>query len=96
MFSDAGIGGMSRGFHRLWQNHLLPRRWMNRPRPILLNSWEAAYFDFDEEKLLAIAGAAAPPAGDREQPRRRQAAACGEPVRRIAPGRQQGRRDHSC
>ncbi len=59
VFSDAGIGGMSRGFHRLWQNHLLPRRWMNRPRPILLNSWEAAYFDFDEEKLVSIAAAAA-------------------------------------
>ncbi len=59
VISDAGIGGMSRGFHRLWQNHLLPRRWIGRPRPILLNSWEAAYFDFDEDKLVSIAAAAA-------------------------------------
>ncbi len=59
VYSDGGIGGMSRGFHRLLENHLLPRRWMHRARPVLLNSWEAAYFDFDEEKLLAIARAAA-------------------------------------
>ena len=59
VYSDAGIGGMSRGFHRLMENHLLPRRWMHRARPVLLNSWEAAYFDFDEDKLLAIAKAAA-------------------------------------
>jgi len=59
VYSDAGIGGMSRGFHALLENHLLPRRWMHVARPVLLNSWEAAYFDFDEEKLLAIAKAAA-------------------------------------
>ena len=59
VISGDGLGGMSRGFHKLWQNHLLPRRWMNRPRPVLLNSWEAAYFDFDEDKLVSIAGAAA-------------------------------------
>ena len=50
---------MSRGFHRLWERHLLPVKWVARPRPVLLNSWEAAYFDFDEDKLLSIAKAAA-------------------------------------
>ena len=59
VYSDEGIGGMSRGFHALWENHLLPVRWMNRKRPVLLNSWEAAYFDFNHDKLLAIAKAAA-------------------------------------
>ena len=59
VYSDGGIGGMSRGFHALLENHLLPRRWMHKARPVLLNSWEAAYFDFDEEKLLDIAKAAA-------------------------------------
>ena len=58
VWSDGGLGGMSRAFHRLWSRHLLPQRWVNRRRPVLLNSWEAAYFDFDEEKLLGIAGAA--------------------------------------
>ena len=59
VYSDEGIGGMSRAFHALWENHLLPVRWMNRKRPVLLNSWEAAYFDFNHDKLLAIAKAAA-------------------------------------
>ena len=59
VISDEGIGGMSRGFHKLWENHLLPARWMHRARPVLLNSWEAAYFDFDEDKLVSIAKAAA-------------------------------------
>ena len=59
VYSGEGVGGMSRGFHRLWENHLLPRRWMEKDRPVLLNSWEAAYFDFDEDKLVAIAAAAA-------------------------------------
>ena len=57
--SGQGIGGMSRAFHALWNNHLLPERWVRTPRPVLLNSWEAAYFDFDAEKLVAIAAAAA-------------------------------------
>ncbi len=59
VYSCEGIGGMSRGFHRLWQNHLLPRRWVGRPRPVLLNSWEGCYFDFDEDKLVAMAAEAA-------------------------------------
>lgn len=59
VYSDAGLGGMSRAFYRLWQRHLLPQRWAHTPRPVLLNSWEAAYFDFDEDKLVGIARAAA-------------------------------------
>lgn len=59
VISTEGIGGMSRAFHALWENHLLPKRWMGAERPVLLNSWEAAYFDFDEDKLVSIARAAA-------------------------------------
>ena len=58
VFSREGLGGMSRAFHALWTNHLLPPRWVHKRRPVLLNSWEAAYFDFDEEKLVSIAKAA--------------------------------------
>ena len=58
VFSREGLGGMSRAFHGLWNRHLLPQRWVCRRRPILLNSWEAAYFDFDEDKLVDIAAAA--------------------------------------
>ena len=59
VYSTSGLGDMSRTFHTLWQQHLLPQRWAHKPRPVLLNSWEAAYFSFDEEKLLSIAKAAA-------------------------------------
>ena len=56
VYSESGLGGMSREFHRLWNRHLLPQRWVSRRRPVLLNSWEAAYFDIDEDKLVSIAG----------------------------------------
>ena len=51
---------MSRRFHNAIRTRLLPPRCqdMKAPRPVLLNSWEACYFDFDEAKLLALAGAA--------------------------------------
>ena len=57
--SVEGLGGMSRTFHSLWERHLLPSRWVHAHRPVLLNSWEAAYFDFDEDKLVDIAASAA-------------------------------------
>ncbi len=59
VYSTEGLGGMSRAFHSLWEKHLLPRKWVGAHRPVLLNSWEAAYFDFDEEKLVSIAQSAA-------------------------------------
>lgn len=59
VYSNDGLGGMSRTFHSLWTAHLLPPQWVHAHRPVLLNSWEAAYFDFDEEKLISIASSAA-------------------------------------
>lgn len=59
VYSTEGLGGMSRQFHALWARHLLPGQWVNAHRPVLLNSWEAAYFDFDEDKLVDIAKCAA-------------------------------------
>lgn len=58
-YSYAGLGGMSTQFHRLCAEHLARGQYAHAPRPILLNNWEATYFDFDEEKLLAIAATAA-------------------------------------
>jgi len=59
VYSAAGLDGMSRQFHRLCADHLVRGRYAHAPRPILLNNWEATYFDFDEEKLLNIARTAA-------------------------------------
>lgn len=54
-FSDSGIGELSRQYHRLYREHLMQSSWTHRPRPVLINNWEATYFDFDEEKLLDMA-----------------------------------------
>lgn len=58
VYSDKGLGGMSRTFHRLYRDRLQRGTWRNRPRPILINNWEATYFHFNEEKLLKIASKA--------------------------------------
>lgn len=55
VYSSKGLGDMSRTFHSFYQNHLARGKYVHRVRPILINSWEAAYFDFDEEKLLKLA-----------------------------------------
>ncbi|MBQ3602906.1 MAG: alpha-galactosidase [Clostridia bacterium] len=55
VYSNAGVGEMSRIFHRLYSNHLIRGEWKNKKRPLLINSWEAAYFDFDDDKLVAFA-----------------------------------------
>lgn len=59
VYSAAGLDGMSRQFHRLCAEHLVRGRYAREPRPILLNNWEATYFNFNEEKLLNIASTAA-------------------------------------
>ncbi len=60
VYSDEGLGGMSRNFHDLYRNHLIRGSYRNKKRPILINNWEATYFNFDTEKLLSIARQAAP------------------------------------
>lgn len=55
VYSEEGLNGMSRTFHELYRARLARGMWRDRVRPILVNNWEATYFDFDEEKLLEIA-----------------------------------------
>ncbi|MCR5476437.1 MAG: alpha-galactosidase [Lachnospiraceae bacterium] len=50
-----GLGGMSRSLHDLYRGHLIRSPYLHRERPILINNWEATYFDFNTEKLLSIA-----------------------------------------
>ncbi len=59
VYSADGLGGMSRRFHSLFRTHLIRSVWRDRERPVLLNNWEATYFDFDLEKLKCIADHAA-------------------------------------
>jgi alpha-galactosidase len=55
VYSNQGLTGMSQTFHRLYRKHLISSKWRDVKRPLLINSWEAAYFDFDDDKLVAFA-----------------------------------------
>ena len=55
VYSAQGLGQMTRIFHDFYRNHLIRSEYKNQKRPILINNWEATYFDFDADKLIAIA-----------------------------------------
>ncbi|MCI5953545.1 MAG: alpha-galactosidase [Lachnospiraceae bacterium] len=55
VYSSEGLGGMTRTLHDLYRNHLIRSPYKDKKRPILINNWEATYFQFDTEKLLSIA-----------------------------------------
>ena len=59
VYSDEGLGKMTRTFHSLYRRHLIRGVWKEKERPVLINNWEATYFDFNTDKLLAIAEEAA-------------------------------------
>ena len=53
--SPCGLGQMSRQFHRAIREHLIQDPLAGERRPVLINNWEATYFDFDADKLVDIA-----------------------------------------
>lgn len=55
VYSAEGLNGMSHAFHDLYRGHLIRGEYRDKKRPILINNWEATYFDFNTEKLLSIA-----------------------------------------
>ncbi len=55
VYSCCGIGKMSRTFHKLYRERLCRGKYRDIRRPVLINNWEATYFDFDDEKILDIA-----------------------------------------
>ena len=57
-WSGEGLNGLSQGYHQLVREHIVSGPWARTKRPILINNWEATYFDFDEEKLISIAACA--------------------------------------
>lgn len=54
-YSPAGLAALSQNYHQAYRNHLIASRWSRERRPVLINNWEATKFDFDDQKLLAIA-----------------------------------------
>ena len=56
-YAKDGFNGMSVQLHRFIREHIVRGEWKKKDRPVLLNSWEAAYFDISESKLLKLAKA---------------------------------------
>ena len=56
-FSDEGFNKMSENMHSFIREHVVRGEWAKKERPILLNSWEASYFDISEASLLKLAKA---------------------------------------
>jgi len=57
-YSALGFTGQSMNMHRFVKSHILRGEWAQKERPILLNSWEASYFNITEKNLVALAKAA--------------------------------------
>ena len=54
-YSGSGLGRMSANFHSIIRHNLCRGKYKFARRPVLINNWEATYFDFNEEKILSIA-----------------------------------------
>lgn len=54
-YSNAGHNGMSQNMHAFIRKHIVRGEWRDKERPILLNSWEAVYFEISESRLLKLA-----------------------------------------
>lgn len=55
VYSPSGLGEMSRRFHRIIRQNLCRGKFRDAQRPVLINNWEATYFNFDQEKILSLA-----------------------------------------
>ena len=54
-WSGDGLGALSEALHGLYRERLARGPWRDRPRPVVLNNWEATYFDFDHDRIVGIA-----------------------------------------
>lgn len=54
-YTKLGYNGLMNETHSFVKNHVIASKWRSRKRPVVINNWEATYFDFNEEKLLKLA-----------------------------------------
>ena len=54
-YSNQGFNTLSQSFHEFVNTHITPRQFQNVSRPVVLNSWEAFFFDFNQRKLESLA-----------------------------------------
>lgn len=55
IFSNTGIGGMSRKLHSLYRQHLMKSKYATETRPVLLNSWEGLGFNYNASTIYRLA-----------------------------------------
>ena len=53
--SMEGMNGVSHHFHDFINRHIISREFQYKERPVLMNNWEATFFDFNERKILSLA-----------------------------------------
>ena len=58
-FSEDGINGFSANMHDFVNDHIIPKAFRYVERPVVLNNWEATFFDFNRSKILSMAKKAA-------------------------------------
>ena len=54
-YSAEGFGKLSNNLQECIRKHVCRGKWRDQVRPVLLNSWEAFYMDFDGADILALA-----------------------------------------
>lgn len=54
-YTNKGLGQLSRNYHNFIREHLIRGGHKQKERPILLNTWESFYFDFDENDIINLA-----------------------------------------
>lgn len=54
-YSSQGLGKLSQNMHRCYRKQLCRGKYKEATRPILVNSWETAYFNFDSKRLYDLA-----------------------------------------
>lgn len=55
-YTQSGLNRLSQQYHDLIRTHLGHTKAVGKRRPIVINNWEATYFNFDEQKLLDLIG----------------------------------------
>lgn len=58
-YSQNGFARLSHNYHSCIRNHVCRGKYVNSQRPVLINSWEAAYFNFDGDTIVNLAKEAA-------------------------------------
>lgn len=58
-YSQSGFAELSHRYHNCIRNHICRGKYVNTERPVLINSWEAAYFDFNGDTIVNLAKEAA-------------------------------------